>query len=30
VNIAGVPLAFIGFGLVRWRLRRALRQNQKL
>jgi gliding-associated putative ABC transporter substrate-binding component GldG len=30
VNVAGVPLAFIGFGLVRWRLRRALRQQQKL
>ena len=23
LNIAGVPLAFIGFGVVRWRLRRA-------
>jgi gliding-associated putative ABC transporter substrate-binding component GldG len=30
VNIAGVPLAFIAFGLARWRLRRAKRQDQKL
>lgn len=30
VNIAGVPLAFIGFGLLRWRVRRARRQTQKL
>ena len=30
VNIAGVPLLFIGFGLVRWRLRRTLRLQQKL
>jgi len=30
VNIAGVPLAFIGFGLLRWRVRRARRQAQKL
>jgi gliding-associated putative ABC transporter substrate-binding component GldG len=30
VNIAGVPLAFIGFGLLRWRVRRARRQGQKL
>jgi gliding-associated putative ABC transporter substrate-binding component GldG len=30
VNIAGVPLAFIGFGLVRWRIRRAQRRSQKL
>ncbi len=29
-NIAGVPLAFCAFGLVRWRLRRARRQGQKL
>jgi ABC-type uncharacterized transport system involved in gliding motility auxiliary subunit len=30
VNVAGVPLAFIAFGLVRWRLRRSQRQEQKL
>jgi gliding-associated putative ABC transporter substrate-binding component GldG len=30
INIAGVPLAFIGFGVVGWRLRRARRQGQKL
>ena len=30
VNIAGVPLAFVAFGVVRWRLRRARRQGQKL
>ncbi len=30
VNIAGVPLLFIGFGLLRWRIRRARRQGQKL
>jgi ABC-type uncharacterized transport system involved in gliding motility auxiliary subunit len=30
VNVVGVPLAFIGFGLLRWRLRRANRQQQKL
>jgi gliding-associated putative ABC transporter substrate-binding component GldG len=30
VNIAGVPLLFIAFGLGRWRLRRAQRQQQKL
>jgi hypothetical protein len=30
INIAGVPLAFCAFGLVRWRLRRARRQGQKL
>ena len=30
INIAGVPLAFIVFGVVRWRLRRARRQGQKL
>jgi gliding motility-associatede transport system auxiliary component len=29
-NIAGVPLAFIGFGLLRWRVRRSQRQGQKL
>jgi ABC-type uncharacterized transport system involved in gliding motility auxiliary subunit len=30
VNIAGVPLLFIGFGVLRWRIRRARRQGQKL
>jgi gliding-associated putative ABC transporter substrate-binding component GldG len=30
INLAGVPLAFIGFGVLRWRLRRARRQGQKL
>jgi hypothetical protein len=30
INIAGIPLAFCAFGLVRWRLRRARRQGQKL
>jgi ABC-type uncharacterized transport system involved in gliding motility auxiliary subunit len=30
VNVAGVPLLFIAFGLARWRLRRAQRQQQKL
>ncbi|HVZ73745.1 MAG TPA: Gldg family protein [Polyangia bacterium] len=30
VDIAGVPLAFIAFGLVRWRVRRAKRLQQKL
>jgi gliding-associated putative ABC transporter substrate-binding component GldG len=30
INIACVPLAFIGFGIVRWRLRRARRQSQTL
>jgi gliding-associated putative ABC transporter substrate-binding component GldG len=30
VNVAGVPLLFIAFGLARWRLRRAQRLNQKL
>jgi ABC-type uncharacterized transport system involved in gliding motility auxiliary subunit len=30
VNVAGVPLAFIGFGLVRWRMRRSSRQQQKI
>jgi ABC-2 type transport system permease protein len=29
-NIVGVPLLFIGFGIARWRLRRARRQGQKL
>jgi ABC-type uncharacterized transport system involved in gliding motility auxiliary subunit len=30
VNVAGVPLLFIGFGVLRWRIRRARRQGQKL
>jgi gliding-associated putative ABC transporter substrate-binding component GldG len=30
INIAGVPLLFIGFGVLRWRIRRARRQGQKL
>ena len=30
INIAGIPLAFCAFGVVRWRLRRARRQGQKL
>jgi len=30
INIAGVPLLFIGFGIARWRIRRARRQGQKL
>ena len=30
INIAGVPLAFIGFGFLRWRLRRARRNAQTL
>jgi gliding-associated putative ABC transporter substrate-binding component GldG len=30
VNIAGVPAAFVVFGVARWRLRRARRQGQKL
>ena len=30
VNVAGVPLLFIGFGLLRWRVRRGQRQQQKL
>jgi gliding motility-associatede transport system auxiliary component len=30
VNIAGVPAAFVVFGVVRWRLRRARRQGLKL
>jgi gliding-associated putative ABC transporter substrate-binding component GldG len=29
-NVCGVPVAFILFGLVRWRLRRASRLQQKL
>jgi ABC-type uncharacterized transport system involved in gliding motility auxiliary subunit len=30
VNVAGVPLLFIAFGLARWRLRRSQRLQQKL
>jgi len=30
INVAGVPAAFIAFGVVRWRLRRTRRQGQKL
>jgi gliding motility-associatede transport system auxiliary component len=30
VNVAGVPLLFIGFGLARWRMRRNSRLQQKL
>jgi gliding-associated putative ABC transporter substrate-binding component GldG len=30
INIAGVPLLFIGFGVMRWRLRRSRRQSQTL
>jgi hypothetical protein len=30
INIAGLPLAFCAFGIVRWRVRRAQRQGQKL
>jgi gliding-associated putative ABC transporter substrate-binding component GldG len=30
INIACVPLAFIGFGIVRWRLRRSRRSSQTL
>jgi ABC-type uncharacterized transport system involved in gliding motility auxiliary subunit len=30
VNVAGVPMLFIAFGLVRWRMRRAQRAEQKL
>jgi hypothetical protein len=30
INIAGVPLLFIGFGVARWRIRRSRRQGQKL
>jgi len=29
-NIVGVPLAFVAFGIVRWRLRRSRRQGLKL
>jgi gliding-associated putative ABC transporter substrate-binding component GldG len=30
INIGGVPLAFVAFGVVRWRLRRSRRTGQKL
>jgi gliding-associated putative ABC transporter substrate-binding component GldG len=30
VNVAGVPLLFIAFGILRWRMRRAQRLEQKL
>jgi gliding-associated putative ABC transporter substrate-binding component GldG len=30
LNVAGVPVAFVVFGVVRWRLRRARRQGLKL
>jgi len=30
LNIVGVPLAFVGFGIVRWRVRGARRQGLKL
>jgi len=30
VNVAGVPLAFCAFGIVRWRLARARRRGQQL
>ena len=30
INVGGVPLAFIGFGIIRWRLRLARRTGQKL
>jgi ABC-2 type transport system permease protein len=30
INIAGVPLAFVAFGVVRWRVRRSRRTGQKL
>jgi gliding-associated putative ABC transporter substrate-binding component GldG len=30
INIAGVPLAFVAFGVVRWRVRRSRRIGQKL
>jgi gliding-associated putative ABC transporter substrate-binding component GldG len=29
-NVFGVPVAFIGFGLLRWRVRRSQRQSQKI
>jgi gliding-associated putative ABC transporter substrate-binding component GldG len=29
-NIVGVPIAFVAFGIIRWRLRRARRQGLKL
>jgi gliding-associated putative ABC transporter substrate-binding component GldG len=30
VNVAGVPILFIAFGLVRWRMRKTQRQQQQL
>ena len=30
LNLGVLPLAFIGFGLLRWRVRRARRQAKKL
>ena len=30
INIAGVPLLFCAFGILRWRVRRSRRQGQKL
>jgi hypothetical protein len=30
INVAGVPFAFVAFGVVRWRVRRARRAGQKL
>ena len=30
LNVVGVPLAFMAFGVVRWRVRNARRQGQKL
>ena len=30
INIAGVPLLFCAFGILRWRVRRSNRQGQKL
>jgi len=30
LNVIGVPLAFVGFGIVRWRIRGARRQGLKL
>jgi ABC-type uncharacterized transport system involved in gliding motility auxiliary subunit len=30
MNVVGVPLAFVVFGVVRWRIRRSRRQGLKL
>jgi hypothetical protein len=30
INVIGVPLGFVVFGVVRWRVRGARRQGQKL